>query len=166
MFEKILTPRATPVVTPEQLAAFARFDLPTQFDTASPPNVTEDYQLLRDYIEAATDHVETIAAVACITEEMLLTFDFFPGHQDPRQMLNYQLGQANLLPWWWLGFPTRDSIELVRRPVQDGSTASPPTLLVQYMDADGNLQSFDPSNYEVFADKITLLPGKQWPRTA
>lgn len=167
MFEKILTPRATPVITPEQLASFARFDLPTQYDTSSPPNVTEDYQFLLDSIEAATDHVETLAAQACITEELLLTFDFFPGQQDPRQLYNYQLGYAyDWTPWWWFGFPTADSIELVRRPVQDGSTASPPTLLVQYMDVDGTLQTFDPSNYEVFADKITLLPGCLWPRTA
>ena len=88
---------------------------------SSPPNLTEDYALLQEMIEAATDAVETLAAVACINEEMLLTFDFFPGQQDPRQLYNYQIGYAyDWTPWWWYGFPTADSIELVRRPVQVG----------------------------------------------
>jgi hypothetical protein len=72
MFEQILIPRATPVVTPEELAAFARFDIPS----SSP--MTEDYELIQEYIESATDNVEMMASVACINEQILLTFDSFP----------------------------------------------------------------------------------------
>jgi hypothetical protein len=170
MYQQILTPRATPVVTPEQLAAFGRFDVPDQYDMSSPPNVTDDYALLEEMIEAATDAVETLAAVACISEEILLTFDFFPGQQDPRQLYNYQIGYAyDWTPWWWYGFPSADSIELVRRPVLDGTAGSPPTHpapVVNYMDVDGNMQVMDPTTYDVFANKITLLPGAFWPRAA
>ena len=129
-----------------------------------------DYSLLQEMIEAATDAVETIAAVACISENMLLTFDFFPGQQDPRQLYNYQIGYAyDWTPWWWYGFPTADSIELVRRPVQDGTAGSPPTHpapVVQYMDVNGVMQTVDPTTYSVFANKITLLPGAVWPKAA
>ena len=170
MYQQILTKRATPVVTPEQLAAFGRFDVPDQYDTSSPPNLTADYELLLEFIEAATDAVETIAAVACISEETLLTFDFFPGQQDPRQVYNYQISFAfDWTPLWWYGFPTADSIELVRRPVQDGTAGSPPTHpapVVEYMDINGAIQTMDPTTYTVFANKITLLPGSFWPRTA
>jgi len=170
MYQEILTPRSTPVITPEQLAAFGRFDVPDEYDTSSPPNVTEDYQYLLDSIEAATDAVETLAAVACISEEILLTFDFFPGQQDPRQLYNYQIGYAyDWTPWWWYGFPSADSIELVRRPVLDGTAGSPPAHpapVVTYMDVDGDMQTMDPTIYDVFANKITLLPGEFWPRAA
>jgi len=169
MYQQILTKRATPVVTPAELAAWARFDLPDQYDTSSPPNLTEDWLLLENAIEAATDAVETMAAVACISEEMLLTFDFFPGQQDPRQLYNYQIGYAyDWTPWWWYGFPSADSIELVRRPVQDGLLSPPvhPAPVVNYMDINGVMQVMDPTLYAVFANKITLLPGEFWPRAA
>lgn len=161
MYEKILTPRTTPVVTPEQLAAFGRFDVPQ----SSPVSV--DYQLLQTFIEAATDEVETLAATACLNEQLMLTFDFFPGQSDPRDLLNFELSYAfNALPWWWFGFPTKDSIELVRRPVLIPA-GSPLTnnLAVTYNDADGNPQTFAPSNYTVNYDKIILNVGSVWPQT-
>jgi hypothetical protein len=108
MYQTILVPRTTPVITPEQLAAFGRFDVPTG----------QDYSLLGLFIEAATDQVEIMAQTACETEQVLLTLDFFPNTQDPRNWLQYELSYAfAVTPWWWWGFPTKDSIELVRRPV-------------------------------------------------
>ena len=119
MYEKIITARTVPVVTPEQLAAFGRFDVPQKYVTGSSPQVyTQDYALLQLFISAATDQVETCAAQACLNEQVLLTFDYFPNQQDPRNFLNYELSYAySAQPWWWFGFPTQDSIELVRRPV-------------------------------------------------
>ena len=161
MYEKILTPRTTPVITPEQLAAFGRFDVPQ----SSP--VSADYQLLETFIEAATDEIETMAAQACLNEEILLTFDYFPNQQDPRNFLNYELSYAyNITPWWWFGFPTQDSIELVRRPVIVPS-GSPVTnnVVVTYNDVNSASQTFDPSNYTVQDDKIMLNVGSVWPLT-
>jgi len=161
MYEKIITPRTTPVVTPEQLAAFGRFDVPQ----SSP--VSADYQLLETFIEAATDQVETLAATACLNEQIQLTFDYFPGQQDPRNQLDFELSYAyNTTPWWWFGFPTKDSIELVRRPVIVPS-GSPVTnnLVVAYNDPNGVSQTFDPSSYTVGFDKITLNVGSVWPCT-
>jgi hypothetical protein len=112
MFQKVLTPRSSPVVTPELLAAFGRFDVPQ----SSP--VSNDYSLLQLFIDAATDQVETFAQTACLQEQVLLTLDFFPNTQDPRNFMQYELSYAfAITPWWWWGFPTKDSIELVRRPV-------------------------------------------------
>jgi hypothetical protein len=99
-------------VTPELLSAFGRFDVPQ----SSP--VSNDYSLLQLFIDAATDQVETFAQTACLTEQVLLTLDFFPNTQDPRTLQQYELTYSYAItPWWWWGFPTRDSIELVRRPV-------------------------------------------------
>jgi uncharacterized phiE125 gp8 family phage protein len=165
MYQQILTTRSVPVVTVPELAAFARFDAPAQFTTDSPPVTTVDWALLEEYIESATDSVETMTATACISEEILLTFDYFPGQQDPREVYNYQLGYAyDWTPWWWYGWPSADSIELVRRPVQmeSGDRA----LVLNYMDTTGAMQIVDASLYEVFANKITLLPGMSWPRAA
>src|SRR5258708_34754080 len=161
MYERIITPRTTPVITPEQLAAFGRFDVPQ----SSP--VSQDYLLLQTFIEAATDEIENMAATACLNEQVLLTFDFFPNQQDPRNILHYDLSYAfNITPWWWFGFTTKDSIELVRRPVLV-PILSPLTnaVTLQYNDATGALQTFAPSNYVVAFDKITLLPGSAWPMT-
>jgi hypothetical protein len=161
MYEQILTARAVPVITPEQLAAFGRFDVPE----SSP--MSQDYQLLELFIAAATDQVESMAAQACLNEQILLTFDFFPNQQDPRNFLNYQLSYAyNITPWWWFGFPQMDSIELVRRPVIVPS-GSPPTnaVTIQYNDNNGALQTFDSSNYTVQMDKICLNVGSTWPLT-
>ena len=160
MYQAITTPRTTPVVTPEQLAAFGRFDCPQ----SSP--VTEDYTLLQTFIEAASDEVESLAAVAMVTEQVKETYDFFPGQADPRNLLNYQLGYGyNQAPWWWYGFPTKDSIELVRRPVYT-STSPVVAPVVKYDDANGVEQTFDPSNYTVRADKLTLNVGCTWPVTS
>jgi hypothetical protein len=118
VYQKILTARTSPVVTPELLAAFGRFDVPQ----SSP--VSNDYSLLQLFIDAATDQVETFAQTACLQEQVLLTLDFFPNTQDPRNFLQYELSYAfAITPWWWWGFPTKDSIELVRRPVSVPSTA-------------------------------------------
>jgi hypothetical protein len=168
MYQQIITPRSAPVITPEQLAAFGRFDLPQQYVTGSSPQVeTDDYALLETFIEAATDEVETAAATACLLEQVLLTFDYFPGQQDPRNFLNNELSFAfTATPWWWYGFPTMDSIELVRRPVVVPS-GSPLTnsVTVTYNDTNGVSQTLDPSTYTVFADKITLNVGCLWPLT-
>jgi hypothetical protein len=159
MYEKILTqPEAEPVSV-SQLCAFGRFDIPSR--------ASADYALLGTFISAAREQVETMSAQACLNEEVLLTFDFFPNQQDPRNFLNYQLSYAyNITPWWWFGFPQMDSIELVRRPVLVPS-ASPVanTVTIQYNDTDGTLQTLDSSNYTVQMDKICLNVGSTWPLT-
>ncbi len=168
MYEQILTPRTVPVVTPEQLASFGRFDLPQQYVSGSSPAVlTADYSMLQLYIDAATDEVETTAAQACLNEQVLETYDFFPGQCDPRNMffgLSYQYIQTQ---WWWYGFPALDSIELVRRPVIVPS-GSPVTndVVVNYTDPYGNLLTLNPTSYVVFGDKLTLNVGNQWPVTS
>lgn len=166
MYEKILIPRTQPVITPGRLASFGRFDLPQQFVYGQSPAVlTDDWQLLLTMIEAATDECESMAATACLNEQVLLTFDFFPGQADPRQewaALNY----AYLTNLWWYGFPTLDSIELVRRPVVVPS-GSPliNNLTVTYYDTTGTLQTMDPTTYTVACDKICLNVGLAWPLT-
>ena len=160
MYEAILTSRAIPVVTPEQLAAFGRFDCPQKYVVGSSPAVyTDDYELLLTFIDAATDEVESTAAQACVTEQVLLTFDSFPG-----QDMHHSLPYPTL--WWWNGFRSNDSIELVRRPVVVPS-GSPVTnaVTVTYYDPSGTLQTLDPSTYTVYADKITLNVGCAWPVT-
>jgi hypothetical protein len=165
LFEQLITPRTNPAVTPEDLASFARFELPDQYDDASPPNVTADYQLILDYIDAATDAVEELTARATTSQTWLLTLDFFPGQSDPRTLLNYQMGYAyDWTPFWWFGAWPMDSIELIRRPVNPTSTTSPPIpLVVTYTDDNGVVQTLDPTTYTVFADKITLNVGESWP---
>jgi hypothetical protein len=166
MYESILTPRTAPVVVPEQLASFGRFDVPIPY-SSNAKYPSDDYSMLELFIEAATDEVESTAAQACLNEEILLTFDYFPNQQDPRNFLNYELSYAyNATPWWWFGFPTMDSIELVRRPVLVPS-GSPVTdvVTIQYNDQNGVLQTFDPSNYTVQMNKICLNVGSTWPLT-
>jgi hypothetical protein len=168
MYEKIITPRSAPVVSVAQLCAFGRFDVPQQYVSGSSPQVeTDDYALLELFIEAATDEVESTAAQACLNEQVLLTYDFFPNQQDPRNFLNYQLSYAyNITPWWWFGFPQMDSIELVRRPVLvPGGSPATNLVTIQYNDQNGVLQTFDPSNYTVQMDKILLNVGCTWPLT-
>jgi hypothetical protein len=166
MYEKILAERTQPVVTPEQLASFGRFDVPQKYVYGASPSVlTDDYQMLLTMIEAATDEVESMCAQACLNEQVLLTFDFFPGQADPRQEM-LALNYAYATNLWWYGFPTPDSIELVRRPVVVPS-GSPLTnaVTVTYNDVTGATQTLDPSTYKVFADKITLNVGLRWPLT-
>ena len=165
MFEQILIPRATPVVTPAQLASFGRFDLPPQYLSTSPLVDNPDYDMLVLFINAATDQVEQMSATAMINETLLLTLDFFPGTQDPRAMLDYQLGRAyEWMIWYWQGLWTKDSIELVRRPVY---TSLSPLVqpVVTYNDVNGVSQTFASSNYQVLANKITLNVGCWWPLT-
>lgn len=166
MYQAIITPRSAPAVTPEQLASFGRFDIPQKYVYGSETEYTADYLLIQTFIEAATDEVENMAAQACLNEQVIETYDFFPGQQDPRNMffgLNYSYTTN---PWWWYGFPTKDSIELVRRPVLVPS-GSPVTnnLTITYNDTDGNLQTLDPSTYTVAYDKVTLNVGCAWPET-
>lgn len=185
MYEKLLTPRANPICLPSDLAAFGRFDCPPQYDSASPPNVTADWLLLEQFIDAATDQIEQMAAVATTTQQWLLTFDFFPGTRDPRVYYDYLLYSFDWIPFDWFGVWTKDSIEVLRRPLLDASdettavlygtdVASPPAVVessvpgfgppvVEYVDNNGDLQTVDPTSYEVFTDKITLLPGNNWP---
>jgi hypothetical protein len=141
-------------------------DVPEQYNyTVSPAVQTVDYTLIQTFIDAATDQVETLAAQATTNQRVLLTMDSFPDQADPRVMLDYQLSCAyDWTPWWWYGFTPKDSIELVRRPVHDGSEESPADPpIVTYIDDSGVQQTFSSSNYTVFADKITLNVGSQWP---
>jgi hypothetical protein len=119
MYQQIVTPSTQPAITPAQLAAFGRFDVPQQYVTgSSPQTLTADYSLLETFIAAATEQVEILAQTACLQEQVLLTLDFWPNTQDPRNWMQYELSYSfAVTPWWWWGFPTKDSIELVRRPV-------------------------------------------------
>jgi hypothetical protein len=165
MYEQLLIARQNPVVTVEQLASFSRFDIPTQYDTSSPPQITADYQLLLTMIEAASDAVSQMAALSCCQETWLWTLDFFPGTADPRQLYNYQLAwNYSWVQSWWGGFPT-DSIEFIRRPLMVGG--SPPLdPVVTYDDPFGNTQILSSSLYNVRANKITLQSGNYWPPTS
>src|ERR1700730_16983780 len=156
MYQSILIPRSMPVVTVEQQCAFSRIDVPQR----SP--VSENYLLFEQFIDAATDQVETIASVATTYQTVFETYDYFPDQQDPRVMYDYQLSYGyNWTPLWWFGFPSVDSIELIRRPVI--LSESPLIVpIVEYMDINGDFQTFDPSNYTVFADKITLNATANW----
>jgi hypothetical protein len=170
MYQQIVTPRTAPVISVPQLCNFARVDVPQQYVTgASPQTETPDWSMYELFISAATDEIESMAATACLQEQVLETYDYFPGQGDPRNILNYQLNlnyTYTATPWWWWGFPTTDSIDLVRRPVIVPS-GSPLTnaVSVQYYDTTGALQTLDPSTYTVFADKITLNVGQVWPLT-
>jgi len=167
MYQEIVTPRQSPVVTPEQLAAFGRFDCPEQYSSLSPLTVSVDYELVQTFIEAATDQVESLAAVACLTEQVLETYDYFPGQSDPRNLLSYQLSYSyDMMPWWWFGFPSKDSIELVRRPLIPVVNESPFVgIAVNYRDPDGVMQTMSPSDYIAGFNKITLAVGSSWPQT-
>jgi hypothetical protein len=165
MFEQIVTPRATQVITPAQLAAFGRFDCPPQYLTLSPLVNNPDWDLLVTFIAAATDQVEQLSATALINETLLLTLDFYPGTQDPRAMLDYQMGRAyEWMIWFWQGLWTKDSIELIRRPVYT-STSPLVQPIITYNDINGTSQTFAASNYTVLANKITLNVGSWWPLT-
>ncbi len=166
MYQKVITQRTQPVVTPAQLASFGRFDLPLQYVAGSSPLVlTDDYAMLLVYIEAATDEVESMAAQACLNEQIVETYDYFPGQSDPRQEM-LALNYAYLTNLWWYGFPTIDSIELIRRPVIVPS-GSPVVnnVTVNYYDESGTLQTLDPSTYSVAYDKININMGQVWPLT-
>jgi hypothetical protein len=122
MYQKVLTPAATYAITPARLAAFGRFDAPQQYVTDSSPAVlTDDYALMETFIAAAYEQVEILAQWAIQTQQVVESADFFPNTQDPRNLLQYEMSYSYALtntPWWWYGFPAKDSVELVRRPVQ------------------------------------------------
>lgn len=120
MYQKVLQSAANPVVSPQRLAAFGRFDLPEQYVSGSSPAVTtDDYALLLTFIQASTEEVEKLAQWAILTEQVVETADFYPNTQDPRQQMQYQLSYAyNVTPFSWFGIPVKDGVELVRRPVQ------------------------------------------------
>lgn len=161
MYSQVITPRSSVIVTPEQLAAFGRFDVPEQYVSGSSPlTLTVDYALLQLFIEAATDQVEVFAATACLTETVLETYDFFPQEQDPRALLSYELSYAFMTPWWWYGSWPKESIELLRRPVQSVTS-------VTYFDENGVKQTWAGSNYTVAQDKIcpNVGIGPVWPMT-
>ncbi len=160
MFQQILTPREDAVVTPEQLAAFARIDCPQKYTTTiSPAVLTADYSLMELFIDAATDQVETMAAQACLNEQVLLTLDFFPNTQDPRNFLQYELTYAfAVTPWWWWGFPTKDSIHLVRRPVLVPSTAGNTPATITAVSVANNVLTVTVAN-SFSAGDVILLAG-------
>jgi hypothetical protein len=163
-----VTPRQVAVLTPAQVAAFGRFDCPEQYMAGtSPLAVNPYYTLVETFIDAATDEVETLAATACVTEQVYETYDFFPGQQDPRSLLNFQLGYTyDWAPWWWYGFQSSDSIELVRRPViVPGTSPVTDQVVITYFDTNGVLQTMDPTTYTVACDKICLNVGSWWPLT-
>lgn len=165
MFQQILTRRSMPVITPEALSVFGRWDLPQQFVPGSSPAVfTEEYQELLDFISAATDEVETLAATACLNEQILETYNYFPGHNDAHREFGLEF-RYETFPWFY-GFPSKDSIELIRRPVIVPS-GSPVVnnLTVQFNAPDGTLTTLDPAAYTVQFNKITLNHGFHWPRT-
>jgi hypothetical protein len=163
VFQQIITPRATPVITPGTLAAFGRFDVPE----SSPPSA--DYLLLETFIEAATDEVETMAATACSPEQILLTLDMFPNAVDPRVYYDYLLYSFDWIPAWWVGWPTKESLVPVRKPILTAGGSPPDETItdpvITYNDCDGNRQTLDPASYTVFADKFTLNVGYCWPAT-
>ena len=165
MFQQILQRRAQPIITPQQLAAFGRFDLPEQFVFGSSPAVlTDEWELLLTFISAATDEVEEMAATACLTEQVLEVYDVFPGQEDRHR--EYSLFYQYAADPFGFGFPRKDSIELVRRPVivPSGSPVANP-VVVTFNDPEGNLVTLDPSTYTVFANCITLNVGHHWPHT-
>jgi hypothetical protein len=164
VFQQIITPRAAPVITPETLCSFARIDVPQ----SSPPS--DDYLLLGTFIEAATDEIENMAATACAPEEIFLTFDMFPNEIDPRVYYDYLLYSFDWIPAWWHGWVTKESLCPVRTPILLAGAGSPPNELITdpvltYNDCDGNPQTFDSSNYQVVANKLTLNVGCCWPPT-
>ena len=168
MFEQIITPRTSAVCTPEQLAAFGRFDCPPQYLCESPQVLNPDYELIQTFIDAATDHVEVLAATAILPEQVLLTFDSFPDQADPRLVWDYLLYSFDLIALWWRGHPTKESIEPVRRPVLTLSSPQVDSItnpVVTYNNPEGVPTVLDPESYTVFANKLTLNVGYHWPPT-
>jgi len=166
MYRQVITPRLQPAVSVPEQCLFSHIDVPGQYTADSPPVISDDWALIESFIDAASDQVETFADTALLAEQIMETYDFFPGTQDPRNMLGfYQLGYAyNAPPWWWFGFPSMDSIELTMRPVITGG--SPPLdPVITYNDPNGVNQVWDSSHYTVAYNKITLNVGDTWPLT-
>src|SRR5258708_33263025 len=172
MFERIVTARAVAPVTVEEQCIFSRIDVPGENDGGSPPGPNLDRVFIQSCISTAREQVELSTMTAAISQRWLVTFDHFPGQEDQYQrnwlMLNNSLSGLALPSFM---FQTADSIELLRRPVQEDEEGggSPPlwsALTVTSLDEGGDIQTFDDSNYIVFANKITLKPGKSWPTVA
>lgn len=158
-------------MTVEEQCLFSRISVPATDDGGSPPGPNIDRVFLQSCITAAREHVEYITKQAMISQRWLLVFNGFPGSED-RYRYEFIGSIVPGLPFYYPDrFPQEDSIELLRRPVQeeDEGGGSPPiwsALTVKYLDVNGDEQTFDDSNYVVFANNITLLPNKCWPTTA
>jgi hypothetical protein len=149
MYQKTITPNANAPVTPSELATFGKFELPQQYVSGSSPQTTTDqWNELVENIAAATEQVEIIAQTAVQQEQILYALDFFPNTDDWRQWEQNQLAYSYIVgPFWWFGFPTHDSIELVRRSVQV------PTLTESF-----NITSVVFANNEVTIGSNSVLP--------
>jgi hypothetical protein len=167
MYQQIITTREVPVVDVPTQCSFSHIAAPPQFLPGSPPVVNPDWTMIEAFIEAATDQVETLAAQALLNEQIVITFDFWPDHLDPRVYYDFMLYSLDWTALWWNGFPSKKSIELVTRPVitGEGSPPSAPAPVVTYYDENGDLQTLDPSVYTVAYDKITLNVDQCWPAT-
>lgn len=167
MFQQILQRRSQPIVTPQQLAVFGKFNLPQQFVFGSSPAVLSDkWEMLLMYIDAATDEVEHMAQTACLNETVLEVHNCFPGHEHLYNRIDNLYG-VQLIPWEFENRRRHDSIELLRRPVVVPS-GSPliNNVVVQFNEPrTGNLVTLDPSTYTVFANCITLNVDHHWPPT-
>ncbi|HZQ25273.1 MAG TPA: hypothetical protein VFA89_20970 [Terriglobales bacterium] len=161
MFERIITPPAVEPVTVPELALFAHQDVPEEM-AGSPPSTTTEWLEKEVFISAARAYIEQIAMIAMVNQRWLLAYDCFPD-VDRRQYFQYD-PIYSLPPFWYL-HPAKHSVELLRRPVNEAGSP-PESVVVTYYDLSGTLQTFDSSNYTVFGDKITLLPGKFWPNAA
>jgi hypothetical protein len=167
VFQEILQRRAQPIVTPQQLAVFGRFNLPQQFVyNSSPAVLTDKWEMLLMFIDAATDEVEHMAQTACLNEQVLEVFNCFPGHEHLYNQVDALYG-IQFIPWEFENHRRKDSIELLRRPVIVPS-GSPliNNVVVQFNEPrTGNLVTLDPSTYTVFANCITLNVDHHWPAT-
>jgi hypothetical protein len=169
MFERIKVAPAVETVTVEEQCLFSRIDVPGEDDGGSPPGPNPERVFIESCITTAREQIELIAMTALISQRWTLTLDHFPGQADTYQrnwlMLNNGLS-GFVYPAYM--FQHEDAIELLRRPVQEDEEGGEnwAALTVKYLDANGDEQTFDSDNYIVFADKITLKPGKCWPAAA
>ncbi len=163
--EELITPPAVEPVTPAEQGSFSRFDLPDQYDTASPPNVTADYATIRGFIVAARDMVEKMIHRAFITQTWSLKLCSFPlmnyAAYDPA--LSFQFGSevASQLNQDTHSGPHHNWIELGHDPVQ--SIAS-----ITYIDVNGATQTLSTDVYALdstIPSRIILKPNQSWPST-
>src|SRR5690242_3434806 len=121
MFERLITAPAIEPVTVEELANFVRQDVP-EATTGSPPEPSVDYTEKQGFEKAARAFIEQLTKQAMITQRWLLAFDSFP---DVDRAQWYMYDPIYSLPPFWYLHPAKHSIELLRRPVQEGA-GSPP----------------------------------------
>lgn len=170
MFERIITAPQVEPVTVEEVCLFSHLEVPGLDDGNSPPGPNLDRVLIQSYITSAREHVEQLMKRAMISQRWLLTFDCFPDREDYYNNVATRLYYPNIIPWLFTPYH-EDSIEILRRPLQeeDNGSISPPLfapVVVKYLDANGEEQTFDSANYIVFADRITLKPSSCWPTSA